>query len=141
MANQIIDKALAYIGNWMRTGKPVGYGTNVDITSYTSTSNMYTIPSDGIIEINCNYRAGSYIMVYIFNATGTNSSALVQQSAAAAGDQGNSYAQCPVFKGQRVYVQTSNTYSYAYFKPFIYGIVGGGKTYSFIPRAYAQVVA
>lgn len=63
------------------------FGTNVDISSYDSTSNLYTIPSDGYIFINARNNTTGYIRVYVggntsdgFIGTSINVTGLQQMS-------------------------------------------------------------
>lgn len=94
----------------LSTGLPTGYGTAVDISSYTSSSNTYTVPNNGFVRLEGNYRSGSYIMLYVNGtafgeATGANTGA-------------NIVISIPVFKGQSLYITRSNNYCYASFYPF-----------------------
>lgn len=96
-----------------------GYGGEVEITSYTSASNSYTAPSNGMVRIFCNYRAGLYIGAFVRNADGTNE-VQIQCSNAGSNHIGNTIAVIPVFKGQLIRIQANNTqYNHAYFVPFI----------------------
>lgn len=95
--------------------KNTGYGDGVSITSYTSASNPYTCPSDGIIIIGGTYRSGHYIMLYDVKGTVVAETA----SGGSANDAGNTVIPTPVFEGQKFYViQTSGNYCTAYFIPF-----------------------
>lgn len=94
----------------LSTGLPTGYGTAVDISSYTSSSNTYTVPNNGFVRLEGNYRNGSYIMLYVDGtifgeATGANTGA-------------NIVISIPVFKGQSLYITRSNNYCFASFYPF-----------------------
>lgn len=102
----LLTKTLA----WIKEKNYTGLGTNVDITSYSSSSNQYTIPADGIVRLEGNYRNGSYIMLYVNGtvfgeATGANTGA-------------NIVIVVPVLKGQQVYVTRSNNYCYAGYYPY-----------------------
>lgn len=110
----LIERALAYIADhaWR------GYGTSVDISTRTS-SNQYTIPSDGIVTVMCTYRSASYIQLYVDGNVMAEPSSPSNTNAA-----GNAVVSVPVFKGQKVYVSRSSTYSTATFRPFINA--GGG---------------
>lgn len=107
-----VKKVLANILTWMRSKTYTGYGTRVDISSYTS-ANMYTIPSDGIIQAVCTYRANSYIIVYREDGI-----VLIEQATPSSGLQGDVVASAPVYKGMKVYTVMSSTYSHAYFWPY-----------------------
>lgn len=104
----LLGKILA----WIHSKEYTGYGTSVDISSYTS-SNMYTIPSDGIIQAVCTYRASSYIMVIR-----SDGMVLVEQATPSSGLQGNLVVSIPVYKSMKVYVTRSSTYSYAFYYPY-----------------------
>lgn len=107
-----LQALLTKMATWMHSKEYTGYGTRVDISTHTS-SNMYTIPSDGIIQAVCTYRANSYIMVYREDGM-----VLVEQATPSSGLQGNIVASAPVYKGMKVYTTRSSTYSYAYFWPY-----------------------
>ena len=94
-----------------------GYGTKVNISTYNSASNAYTAPSDGLLQIVSNYRATSYVIGYV------NNELVVEASSPSSGNAtGNTVSSVPVFKGQKIYVTRSSTYSYAYFIPFVGGV-------------------
>lgn len=99
---------------------PKGYGVPVDITAYSSASSKYAVPADGLVLIQCSYRSGQYIYGRVFNADDTNE-VFIQLTTGGSNMQGNQQAVIPVFKGQRVYIQTNNTtYNFGQFIPFIY---------------------
>ena len=109
MSRGLLNRALNYIADhaWK------GYGTSVDISDRTS-SNKYTIPSDGIVTVMCTYRSASYIQLFV------EDNVMVQQSSPNnANFPGNTVVSVPVFKGQSVYVVRSSSYSTATFRPFI----------------------
>lgn len=98
-------------------GKPTGYGTAVNITSYNSNTNMYTCPSDGIVKCEGNYRSTSYMQ--IFNEDGV--CILEAVSNGTNNNAGTSITSMPVYAGMELYcVQSSNNYNYAYFVPYTY---------------------
>lgn len=86
-----------------------------EITSYSSSSNMFTVPKPGVIKIECNYRSGSYIQLW--SAGGYT---IAQGSAPSASNlAGSIIIPVPVFAGMQVYVQqASSGYSHAYYVPF-----------------------
>ena len=91
-----------------------GYGAAVNIESYSSSSNTYTVPTDGIVRIICTYRSNSYIQLY--NSSGT---ALAQQSSTGNANMGGNLAVAvPVYKDMKIYVVRSSTYSTAIFIPY-----------------------
>lgn len=93
-----------------------GYGSGVNISSYSSSSNQYTVPSDGIIKISITYAKGNYAYLRV----GGLELAQVSSTSASAttGLVGNMGCSTPVFKGQKVYIQSSGTAS-ATFYPFV----------------------
>ena len=96
--------------------RPTGYGTSVDITSYNSSSNMYTCPSDGVIRIQCTYRSNAYITLNNEDGEG-----LAQCSSTGNANMGgNLLSSTPVFTGMKVYVVNNSTYNYAHFIPYTY---------------------
>lgn len=103
---------LAIIGTWIAKKGYTHYGSNVDISSYTS-DNMFTVPSDGIIQTVCTYRGSSNIMLMREDGI-----VLAQGSTPSAGSQGNIVMTNEVRKGMRVYVTRSSTYSYAFYYPY-----------------------
>ena len=116
-----VKKTLNRIISWISNREYAykGYGTAVDISGYTSASDPYTCPKDGLMRINCNYRSGSYIMGYVDNDL------MIEGAAGSSvGMQGNNIMTVPVFKGQKLYITRSSTYSFAHFIPFM----GGGST-------------
>lgn len=107
---------LGKINNWILSKDYKGYGSSVNLASYTSSSNTYTVPRDGVVILNCTYRSGSYLMLY---ADGI----LVgeQSTPAAYNAQGNNVVTVPVVKGQKLYVTISSAYSTAVFRPYNVG--------------------
>lgn len=72
---------------------------------------------DGIVRIYVNYRSGSYMQVGLTNADGSNET---QFSTFATGVT-NSVMPFPVFKGQKVWVASSNAgagTNYLHFIPY-----------------------
>ena len=94
-----------------------GYDENnaVDIKGYNTVDNQYTVPSDGIVRIECSYRSNSYIAINVNNAR------MVQLSApSTVNTPGVQLACLPVFKGQtiRIASSTNTTENKADYIPF-----------------------
>lgn len=68
--NQIVDKALNYLGD-KENKKDIG--VYIDISSYTSTSNAYIIPEDGYINAYAGASTNSVATVKIYGPTSDNS--------------------------------------------------------------------
>lgn len=104
----LINRALAYIADhaWKSY---CASSESVGISDRTS-SNKYTIPCDGVVRLECNYRSGSYMLLYV--------DGLKMGEAASAGTGANSIILIPVFKGQQVYCERGNSYCYANFYAF-----------------------
>ncbi len=113
----LLDRVLNYIADhaWK------GYGAMSASIGNRTSSNPYTIPSDGLLRVVCTYRAGSYIVAYVDGEIVAEPS-----TPGNAGLQGNSIVCVPVFKGQKVYFDRSSTYSYANFIPYKNMGVGTG---------------
>lgn len=96
----LIDRALAWVSDhaWK------GYGTAIDISSYNTSSNKYTVPSDGIVKLICNYRSTAYIAVKICNSDDSGE----QTYQIGAAGSATEYLCIPVFKGQKVYRSANN---------------------------------
>ena len=111
----LIERALAYIADhaWERYCPSAD---RVGISDRTS-SNKYTVPYDGVIRLEGNYRSGSYIMLYV--------DGVIMGEACSAGTGSNCVQVVPVFKGQKVYCNRSNNYCYADF--YAYKNYGGGR--------------
>lgn len=108
---------ISKVTNWInnRDYAYTGYGTKVDITSYTS-GNPYTVPSDGLFQIYCTYRQNSYVQGYV------DGELVFQADTPSSQGMAGNVLQCvPVFKGQQIYAVKSSNYSYAYFIPFTGG--------------------
>lgn len=109
-----IRELLAKILTWIEAKDYKGYGPGVDLSTYTSSSNMFTAPSDGVIRLVCTYRSASYVILY--SAEGTNLAELATSTNANA--QGNLMCSTPICKGMQVYINRSSTYSGAAFYPY-----------------------
>lgn len=90
---------------------PKGYGTPVDLSSYTGSS-RYIIPSDGIVHSIARPSGNAYIAVE--NADGT----LIAECNAF-GSSGYITSSLPVFKGMKAYSQGVNTGEIKYI-PYTY---------------------
>lgn len=89
-------------------------GTTVNIINYNSSSNMYTVPSDGYVKIQCTYRSNSYIMLMR-----EDGDSFAQCSSAGTVNMGGNIAcSTPVFKGMKVYITSNTQYNTATFTPF-----------------------
>lgn len=107
-----LKELLSKLTNWEKDHNYKGYGTTVDITSYTSSS-PYEVPSDGVFQIHCTYRQNNYIQGYVDGVC------LIQVSTTGTTGMCGNVLQCiPVFKGQKIYAVKSSNYSYANFIPF-----------------------
>lgn len=93
--------------------KPKGYGTAVSLASYTSSSNQYSVPQDGLLKVVCTYRSNSYVIAYVNNTLMAEMASPSNANAA-----GNIATSIPVYKGQKVYINRSSTYSTVDFIPF-----------------------
>ena len=110
-----VKALLAKVLTWIKSKDYKAYGTGISLSGYTSSNNLYTCPEDGIIQLNCNYRANSHIMLYTSDGT-------IFAEAAAPGTTGlcgNTIITVPVYKGMSFYISRSNNYCYAYFIPLI----------------------
>jgi len=105
---------------WAQSRDYVGldWSQQVDITTYNSSSNLYTVPTDGVIRIECNYRQNSYTQ--LLDADGHS---YAQASApGSTGLVGAVVITTPVYKGQKFYIGRSNNgYGGGYFIPYILG--------------------
>ena len=104
----LLDRAMDWIANhaWK------GYGTKVSSLGGRTSSNPYTFPSDGMLWLESNYRANSYIIAYVDGIK------VAQPATPSSGSAGNFSLSIPVFKGQKVYFERANTYCYADFIPY-----------------------
>lgn len=80
-----------------------GWDANINITSYTSSSDPYIAPKDGMVRLTCYYTNGNYIAVNIMNKEGTYIGFQLKAT-------GSAYVMLPipVFKGQKMYVSANN---------------------------------
>lgn len=77
-----------------------GYGSEVDLSSYTSSTNYYTAPSDGIIRFRANVGTSNFIQCKVANNNGTNESLFSVSGGASA----SGIIPAPIFKGQRTWI-------------------------------------
>lgn len=95
------------------------YGTEQDISSYTSSTNRFTFPCDGFCKVICSYAANSWTRMYLYDADG-NRVFEMQASAANNGNVGANHTGMPVFAGMSVYMEHNASVS--------------GSSMRFIPR-------
>lgn len=114
----VVSGGVAYIDLSGKQDVYSGYGTETSIISYTSSTSPYTIPSNGLVRIQCTYRASCYITANVFNADGTNQQS-IQCSTGSNGTIGNNSSVIPVFKGQKAWFASNSTYNLASFIPYI----------------------
>lgn len=112
MSRGLIDKAM----NWLANHAWKDYGSLVNLNSYTS-SNKYTVPSDGLAQVTISWQQGSYC--YIFDEFGN-----MIIGVSTNGSVGSNMMSVPVFKGMKIYIQKSASNANAYFRPFVNS--GGG---------------
>ena len=85
-----------------------GYGAPVDITGYGQSS-PYTVPSDGIVWAEANWRANAYTQCMILSSAGAELFT-VQQASPGTGSNVSTTGQ--VFAGMRVYVNRNPSVPY-----------------------------
>lgn len=125
---------------WAAKKDYVGFGAEVNIESYTSKAAAYTIPSDGIIHLQCRYTSGNYIGVTVCNSDGTNEMSVQIIGAGT----GNTNTCIPVFKGMKAWRSSNNgQYNYINFRPYILGgyYLAVFSRLSGVLRHYRKVVA
>lgn len=130
MANKIIDKALAYIGNVILNG--------LGAEKTTVSSFPYTATASGILDIYGSYTSAgtsAYVYVYVGTVTSSNCRGAILGTA-----NGGRYAMSiPVKKGDVVSIQSNGTASIS--GELVAFTLGGGKTNSCTSRAYVAQVA
>lgn len=89
VANRLLDKTAVDMS--------VTFGASIDLSSYNTSSNKYTFPSDGYIYL---YNNNTSAIVYLF---GTASKSIVDFGGV------NGRWVVPVFKGMRMYLSTVPT--------------------------------
>lgn len=112
-----LKELISKMTDWIKVKNYTGYDSEVEITSYSSSSNYYTAPKDGIVKMHSYYTNGNYVGCTVLNSDGTNGQAYSVRSA-------NTHVQVPVpiFKGQRVYVHyNSGSGNHVYFVGFKVG--------------------
>lgn len=101
--------------------QPTGYNSSsaVNLLNY-SEGNPYTAPADGIVRIECNYRANAYTQAFI--KTGNQAAVSAQASQSANGGTGNISSIVPVFKGQKMWAALNPNVQYglAQYMPYTY---------------------
>ena len=63
----LLDRILNYVANYINGKTYTGYKASINVTSYSSASNPFTAPGDGIIHAVANTRAGQYAQVKTLN--------------------------------------------------------------------------
>lgn len=107
-------KVLTDILQFIKRKDYTSVGTEINITGYSSSSNLYTVPSDGYVKIQATYRANSYIT--LFREGGE---VLAQMSSPGTSNAaGNLTCSTPVCKGMKVYITSNSQYNYAGFVPY-----------------------
>lgn len=95
---------------------PTGYGSFVDISSYTAKETAYTVPADGYIWLQCRYTTGNYIGTTVCNSDGTCERSVQIIGAGI----GNTNTCVPVFKGMKAWRSGNNgSNNYIDFVPFV----------------------
>lgn len=104
----LLDRALGWIADhaWVK------FGAEGSSIGNRTSSNQYTIPSDGLLKVVSNYRANSYIIAYVDGII------VAEPATPASGATGNMIVSVPVFKGQKVYFERSSAYCTAHFIPY-----------------------
>lgn len=100
MANQIIDKALAYLGNVVIN--------EIGAEKITVSSFPYTAEKSGILQLYGSYTTGgasAYVYAYVGTVTGSNCLGAITGTA----NGGRWSISIPVKKGDVVTLQTSGT--------------------------------
>ncbi len=115
-----VKKTLSKIINWIsnRGYAYTGYGVSQGITNYTSSSNAFTVPKDGMLRLQTRYTQTNYIGVTIANSDLSNQ---IQFQVGGNGSANQNWA-IPVFKGQKVWRHSNNgQYNYIDYIPFVGG--------------------
>lgn len=86
------------------------YGTGVSILSYTQ-ADPYTVPSDGVVRIQCNYSTSSYVSMF--------SGATLVASCGGLSGNSNGAATVPVLKGEQLGFLSGGTDPSATFLPYV----------------------
>ena len=98
----------------IKNNSPSAIGEAVDLTPYTSSTNYYTIPSDGLLTVDV--AGGSTGNNVTMNIDGINLIAVAGSSA-----QVTQTLSIPVYKGMKVYTRFNiGNGNYARYRPFIY---------------------
>lgn len=90
------------------------YGNPVSILTHNSAQNPYIIPSDGIIQIGCNYSDTSYMILYKVTPLETLHWANVRGHSGMLGGRGI----VPVLKDEQFYIASQGTDPVALFYPY-----------------------
>lgn len=104
------------VSEWINNKEHIGFGAWVDIHGYTTKANAYTAPCDGMVRSQCRYVSTNYVGFTICNSDGTQENPC--QIRAGGGANTNIYV--PIFKGQKVWVQSNNgDYNTVHFVPYV----------------------
>ena len=119
------DPSVTFGGTWEEVEPTVksGYtGTAVTLTSYTSSSNPYTVSHDGKVQVTCGYQSANAMTCYILNPSKSGVWYGVVSSGATANSQGSNTLTLPVYAGQKIYVSKSgsSTTSTVVYYPYEY---------------------
>ena len=115
----LIDRALAWVSDhaWK------GYGTSVDLSSYTSSTNYYTAPSDGIVRLRANASSNNYFLqCRVANSDGSNDTLF----SAVSNTSASGVICVPIFKGQRAWITARTSAAQTEFMFIPYKNYGGG---------------
>lgn len=113
------------VGTWTDIGGNdiANVGTSTDISAYTSESNRFTFPENGLVRTVCNYRQGSISAINLYNQAGTYIAQIGDASTAANAASymaGNSGSEIQVFKGFSCYCTLGSSYDSVRFYPYNY---------------------
>ena len=89
-------------------------GSPVNVISYDSSSNKYTFPSDGYVNIISSYAYSGSTAIVIMGANNTSSFVIRANSTSSGSDANGIF----VKKGMQCYLAEKNTGSSAYYYPF-----------------------
>lgn len=99
-----------------------GYGSKVQIYSYNSNNNRFTVPATGIVFCRCHYSSGSYAQAIVYDKDNNELFGIGQSTPSNANNRGNDSAVAIVFQGQKIQTAWSGPSNTIEYWPF----VGGG---------------
>lgn len=110
----LLNRVLNYIANYINGKTYTGYKPSINVTSYSSTSNLFEAPGDGILSAVANVRAGQYAQIK------TPAGDVLAQAASPTSATLAGVISVPlqVQKGTKYYF-TCTSYSAVYFAEFI----------------------